>query len=911
MLQYLRDLYEGVKDMLRDEQPLPLTPRPTPIDPAATAATKTAPAPVPLTTARANLTLPPLKNWAHPFGDKSNPLVQLTNLAKAVGGYYPVGRNGLWHGGVHFDSGTASAMDPSHVRCLADGEVVAYRIATQTPITIYYTLANEVIQAPFASGFVLVRHHLQAPTLEDSTDIPPSLIFYSLYMHLQDWKSYEDDPKLARPAFWKSGSYRVKADVTDLGPLGASVYAQPNPSIKDKALTTLPRGTAVTISGTGHYRKLVSAEGIELPPLGSKNPALGYVRMDALEDKTGRYRVKDDALGNEKGDHLNIHAEAKAKSKVIATLPRSTEVLISGEGEYRKLERVLTLENTGPGQDDFQQSIGYVRFSALESIIAPHQSDTVAILQPPIAIKAGALIGHPGPYQPGRPVPAQYHLHLETFTAEDLPKFFQDSRAWAQRLPEKEKTWLKLPKGTHVIIAEQGSEPPSVLRLGIPSGHDLLVPRSLLDGLRASDKRVVAGEAYNWYRLDGLLHDADDKPLNGWVCERVGTTPWISPWHWEGYDTIRDTVPLDIFKAHHLHIKGALSDEETERLRPRIDARDKGPIIARLYDIIDKNHNGDLSPDEIRAALAIPAKAQAISQLAVEYESEWYYSQAKWDVLDDVLGHTTSTPLLNWMAEKQRIYELKWWSDVAGRVGLPENGRVYHLHPIGLLGAFKMVRENSYLIHHGGKIEQLLFAEASPDAARYIYIDGEGKEYDFGVFKGAKARRWVSKNVPGVADIYLVDAKDLGVNPVRKFGFKFAGTERTYLNMQALASLIGALMTVQFQDIVSTGFSKVDGSPGVSVSHINGENGDFRFLRLDKSGGSLDLSTQPSALDEQRQAEFNEALYSFGWKVMYAWQYVLSGSSRLLPRTIHYAGHNHHLHVGGYRPYIQVERNED
>lgn len=902
MLQYLRDLYEGVKDMLRDEAPLPPTPRPAAAEPAQPTSAKPMPS-VPLTTARANLTLPPLKNWAHPFGDKSNPLVQLTNLAKAVAGYYPVGVNGLWHGGVHFDSGTASAMDQSHARCLADGEVVAYRIATQTPVTAYHTLANEVIQAPFASGFVLVRHHLQAPTLENSNDTPPSLIFYSLYMHLQDWASYEGDPKITRPAFWKSGSYRVKADATDPGPPGASVHAEASPA--STVLKTLPRGTVVTISGTGDYQKLVSAEGIELPPLGPQNPVLGYVRMDELEDKTGRYRVKDDALGREKGEHLNIHGEAKARSKVIATLPRGTAVLISGEGEYRKLESVLTPESTGPGQDDFQQSAGYVRFSALEPIIAPHQLDTVAILQPPIAVKAGALIGHLGPYQSGKPAPAQYKLHLETFTAEDLPKFFQDSRTWAQRLPEKERTWLKLPKGTHVITAEQGSEPPSVLQLGTPSGYDLLVPRSLLEALRAGDKHVVAGEAYNWYRLDGLLHDAADQPLDGWVCERVGITPWVSPWHWVGYDTIRDTVRMDIFKAHNLYIKGSLSDEEAERLRPRIDARDKSPVIARLYEIIDTDRNGDLSPKEIQTALAIPAKAQSISQLAVEYESEWHYRQAKWDELDDVLGHTPSTPLLNWMAEKQRIQELKWWSDVAGRVGLPEGGQVYHLHPVGLVTAFTKPKYNEYKIYQSGFIEFVSVPTAEVNVARYVYFDRGGLEFDFGLFKGVKATRWIKKNVLGNGVIYLVNIKSLGQNPVSKFGFRFVDTDRTYVSMPALASLIGALMEVRYSDISSTGFSDVIGSPGVSETHINGENGDFRFLRMDKSGERLRLDTDPQLLDESRQGLFNEALYKFGWKSMFAWNYLKNGQGHLLPRTVHLANHHHHLHVGSYQPDVR------
>ncbi|WP_205896193.1 hypothetical protein [Pseudomonas umsongensis] len=78
--------------------------------------------------------LQPLKNWCHPFKDTRDPLQQLTLLANATSGYYPLGVNGLWHGGVHFDSGTAAGLkQQSSVHCLADGEVVAYRIDRESP----------------------------------------------------------------------------------------------------------------------------------------------------------------------------------------------------------------------------------------------------------------------------------------------------------------------------------------------------------------------------------------------------------------------------------------------------------------------------------------------------------------------------------------------------------------------------------------------------------------------------------------------------------------------------------------------------------------------------------------------------------------------------------------------------------
>jgi hypothetical protein len=151
----------------------------------------TAPAPTPL----------PLKNWSHPFKDKAHPILQLTQMAKAAAGYYPVGRNGLWHGGVHFDGGTAGTLDQSGVHCLADGEVVAYRIDQHSPGTTYF-FEKLTVKKPFSRNFVLVRHRLEAPKIEGSPDTPPSLVFYSLYMHLRDWAVYQADPAIVRPGFW-------------------------------------------------------------------------------------------------------------------------------------------------------------------------------------------------------------------------------------------------------------------------------------------------------------------------------------------------------------------------------------------------------------------------------------------------------------------------------------------------------------------------------------------------------------------------------------------------------------------------------------------------------------------------------------------------------------------------------------
>ncbi|WP_223515520.1 glycoside hydrolase family 19 protein [Pseudomonas sp. GL-R-26] len=114
--------------------------------------------------------------------------------------------------------------------------------------------------------------------------------------------------------------------------------------------------------------------------------------------------------------------------------------------------------------------------------------------------------------------------------------------------------------------------------------------------------------------------------------------------------------------------------------------RGEPAALSRLFDIIDRNRDGKMTAEELQAAITLPAHAQSISQLIIYKESEWYHQSQKWDALDELLGHSGSTPHLNWLAEKQRIKQISWWSEVAEKVGLPVYGKVFHFHPVGVSG---------------------------------------------------------------------------------------------------------------------------------------------------------------------------------------------------------------------------------
>ncbi|MFJ7316654.1 hypothetical protein ACIQVE_28760, partial [Pseudomonas sp. NPDC098747] len=215
---------------------------------------------------------PKVEKWQYPFASAhKNSLEHLGAMGKANSGYYPIGANGIWHGGVHFDGGTASAYEQNSVLCIADGEVVAYRIDTQYPTTQYHPT-----RASFSTGFVLVRHRLEIPPAPGATVGGPSLTFFSLYMHLRDWAGYEADSALTRPAFWQAATeYEVATQDTPL-------RLRRLPNTNGEEVATLPKGTVVRVGALeGDFREVLAVvsgtPSAELAPLSADRPRLGWV----------------------------------------------------------------------------------------------------------------------------------------------------------------------------------------------------------------------------------------------------------------------------------------------------------------------------------------------------------------------------------------------------------------------------------------------------------------------------------------------------------------------------------------------------------------------------------------------------------------------------------------------------------
>ncbi|WP_312377018.1 hypothetical protein [Pseudomonas oryzihabitans] len=524
---------------------------------------------------------PKVENWAYPFKakggqDVTDPQLYQQALAHAQGGTYLLGSNGLWHGGIHFDEGTSAFLDQSRIHCIADGEVVAYRIDDR--VHRFATEADSEGKT-YSTSFVLIRHRLEAPQLPNGTETPPSLVFFSLYMHLLDWAGYEADPALPRPTFWGNNRYRVQTQ----------------------------------------------------------------------------------------GGKLNVRQEPRSQALVQAELDNGSQIRIEGSGDWCRLVEV---PHNGlkplPGRP--QVGLGYVARRYLKPEATPKAQNTVVVLDQPFPIKAGTLLGHPGLYE------GRQQIHLETFSCDDLPAFIERSRAWAVRLPESDKTLLKIHAGASKLITHRpeidANHPPRIGDPGVQVGVDLILSQAQLEALPAADKITVAAgneggvhtPEQRWWHLKGLLADGEGRPIEGWLCEQEFITSRHSQWEWVSYITIEEHIsPLSAL-AYQLDARGLLSPEEQKFYEFNIQQAKDSEIRTVLYKILDTDRDQKLTSREIESGLRSPWQATAIKRISARYESEWAQADKKWNNLDALMAHD-GEPNTLWEEEKIKIKTMAWLTD--------------------------------------------------------------------------------------------------------------------------------------------------------------------------------------------------------------------------------------------------------
>ncbi|MDI3262294.1 MAG: hypothetical protein QJR11_05745 [Fulvimonas sp.] len=658
-------------------------------------------------------TLPPLQGWSFPFAaENADAAVFFSALAQAGGGFYPLGANGLWHGGIHFDGGTGTLLNQDDgLRAIADGEVVAYRLNDTYPILEYPAIDGAPSRkAMYSSGFVLMHHRLALPADPKATGTPTEppadevLDFYTLAMHVACWKSYQAKPAMKRPRFWKSKPI-VRVGHKD----------QQAPSEKDE---TQPRQRGAN------------------------------VRTAPVP-------------GREKGHYTS--------GEKLGFLPQYSQVVIGEHrGPWGEITDIvsgslLPVEAGGVTPATQSGSIGWIYLPEQDSITEPDPLDAVVILDPPIQLKAGELLGHLGEYQryqDSTPLPLMPHrplLHLECFAGPAFPAFLDRSRARAAQLPDAQKTLFVMPKGTRLIVGTAAADTRVAAGLALtpvgqddgkslwvkvqpqavsapagkqetltPSGAPVWVARASLAGregceawsafplrggkdggatvaVRILSKAVLEkrGHAVDdagvaWHEVDALTEQGS---VTGWVSESAAH--WESPFAWPGFELI-DASDISVKDAYERQLLQAqtLLPGEKEAFQPAAEVVGRSALMAALDHAMDRNQDRMLDTQELGQAMATPSLAQGLSRIIGRYESEWGGDMARWQALTALMK--AGEPI--WKKELERIEKLRWWSEVGSVQNFPSDPKVYHIHPIGLVENFIKEVELDYLIKKIGDI---------------------------------------------------------------------------------------------------------------------------------------------------------------------------------------------------------------
>ncbi|MEX3918346.1 hypothetical protein AB4Y43_19235 [Paraburkholderia sp. BR10872] len=661
-------------------------------------------------------TLTPVSQWAYPFPQKNaagtvDPDAYLAAL-QGSDGAFPLGLNGLWHGGIHLDeigaSPTAgeSAMDRSGgVRCIADGVVVAYRLDSDYQHLSYPDKST----ALYSRSFTLVKHRLTLPAVPAnapnapnnashptgtpsqtpannqpnklSTDPADSLVFFSLYMHLAPCTVYKHSEQDKNKKTWPS-YYNAEPLYT----VNEKRATDKQENVKDGEPI---KGSHVHRDNHGHV-----GENIGILPSGSK------VKLQRLAHTPKNW------------------------GRIASIVSGGIVPLVPGK------------------EAPADASHGWVFIPWLDGEIDPAALDSVYVLPTPVRIGAGDVIGYLGEYQNVEhtstlpPSPQRALLHVEVFAGDDLQAFLARSRARAAQLTQEPKTQLVLSKGanlygcktdgdftlpanTAVTVAKDAPQTGMWTKVqakaaGANSATDYWILRSELaskDSRRAWNSfplslsaaptgssdytRVVniAGltehlddKKSKWYEVDA--GDASMKTVKGFVC--ASGQPNVSlqnKWAWAGFELLSSNLTTADMYKRYLYLKGdnATADEKSA-FEASFNTAKSDALIAKLDEILTPRSDpqGKIGGRSLLSALDLKWRASRIDHLVVKYESEWGGPMSKWDALDSFMHDG----LPYWKTEKERIKLLQMWDACQAALNPVSAPSVYHLHPVGIVGNF-------------------------------------------------------------------------------------------------------------------------------------------------------------------------------------------------------------------------------
>ncbi|MBR8374644.1 glycoside hydrolase family 19 protein [Burkholderia cenocepacia] len=569
-------------------------------------------------------------------------------------GAYLVSRKGMWHGGIHVtEAGAGQSLDlDAGLRCIADGTLIAFRANKTYPVSELGEAGSETpVQAPYSTGFALVRHMMEFPR-------DTKLTFYSLYMHLMSWEDYANFPKRSKPSYWPR-QWQVTQYAQD----------QPSPGRNGQVPDASEQGLRI--------RKTPNGVPLGVLPQGAK------VGIGKIEMKRGKPW----------GQLTDIHGALPYPQEAGGYVEPSSVI---GKWVY------LGQENGGSVAEEVVEDTMFDRVVVVTDQANPSNP-------PGIPIKAGDLIGHLGRYDSlNERTSGTRMAHIEVLCDDGIQLFLEQGRTWVnQHGPQKENwTALGLPSEPTILriapgtVLYQRTQDDKFVPGADPQSRktDAVQVYSLAELARDSNRRVPEkhpnpnpGYPVNWWHVEGV--NALGQPIDGWVCDfnfPGGRVTREFAQKWVDFECLADShdPAHTIFATTRKWAEYASGDNVAD-LASRSNI---SPLMLKVYDALFKKGDGKQAADELCTLSqtgrgGYPWLMQAASRLIVKHESEWA-NPSKWKQLIAELEKQTG-PKPQHEEERKRIDKLAWWDDVKAHIPDFPSPEIYHVHPVGLVANFQ------------------------------------------------------------------------------------------------------------------------------------------------------------------------------------------------------------------------------
>ena len=594
-------------------------------------------------------------------------------LEAETSGHYLLGSNKFWHGGIHItDNSAPQCVLNEPVCCVADGEVVAYRLNEDY---LESTFGDNENKLKYSNSFCLVRHEYKsAPNPEDGPNKGKqnTLNFYSLYMHLlpynryplsesekptpkvtmtvNDFRAYDVFPEVSGTPSPGQLSTGTKLEVLEQKTVGNVTYARGkilSGAVKNGARKAREAGAEVWFA----YLK----EGVPYQNSERKNIWKADKIVERLRPNYWQGKVNATAVNK-----LNLYQGPVAPQHGQLVGPRfGTMQLIPGSvvefdsrdvlnlrlnGFTRKMAKCTKisgdLAGAGTAPSVFWACVENQRdYRILDwTSLTPTSFNTVEMAS--TGIKAGDPIGYLGLTEnltgEDGGVVSKYQVHVEIFTTEDGVKDFLRNVAGLK----SGKQYAHIAAG---IELKQKSPATDVTLLKNQHAVDLSKATVIMDG------------AEDWYEVSVI---DDGQSVSGLV--KKAEADIVTQHDWE-------KLGFQIVEENNATADGFLDPEDTPQFFKDIFAK------------IDANHDGELGPGELAVALKSAEIRNQWTKLIAHHPTEWRHKAdaAKWSKLDQLLEASPKTL----KHEKERISEYVFWDELTGKAVMGTDV-IWHFHPV-------------------------------------------------------------------------------------------------------------------------------------------------------------------------------------------------------------------------------------